>query len=55
MFNPFSTNALLQYPLKTSENRMFSHDFRRYRNGTLIENGLKYQGNFKLYDDEISA
>ena len=32
-FNPFSTNTLLLYPLKTSV-------FRGYRSGKLVENGL---------------
>ena len=39
-FHPFSTNALLLYPLKTSENRGFSDVFRVYRSGTLVENEL---------------
>ena len=34
--NPFSTNGPLLYPLKTSENYLF----RKYRSGTLVENGL---------------
>ena len=38
--NPFSTNVLLLYPLKTSENFRFSDVFRGCRNGTLVENGL---------------
>ena len=38
--NPFSTNAPLLYPLRTSENRGVSDVFRRYRSGTLVENGL---------------
>ena len=40
MFNPFLTNVPLLYPLKTSENLRFSDDFRGYRRGTLVENGL---------------
>ena len=40
VFNPFSTNVPLLYPLKTSENRRFSDVFSRYRSGTLVENGL---------------
>ena len=36
----FSTNALLLYPLKTIENRRFSHVFRGCRSGTLVESGL---------------
>ena len=40
-FNPFSTNVPLLYTLKTSENRMFSDIFRRYRSGTLVGKGLK--------------
>ena len=39
--NPFSTSVLLLYPLKTSENFWFSHVFRGYRSGTLVENRLK--------------
>ena len=39
-FNPFSTNAPLLYPLKTSKNHRFSEVFRGYRSGTLVENGL---------------
>ena len=39
--NPFSTNASLLYPLKTSENLHFADVFRGYRIGTLVENGLK--------------
>ena len=44
--NPFSTNDLLLYPLKTSENHMFSDVFRGYRGWTLVENGLN-NGNLK--------
>ena len=40
VFNPFSTNVPLLYPLKTSENWKFSDIFRRYRSGTLFENEL---------------
>ena len=40
-FNPFSTNVLLLYSLKTSENLRFSDVFRGYRNRTLVENRLK--------------
>ena len=40
VFNPFSTNVPLLYPLKISENLRFSV-FRGYRYGTLVENGLK--------------
>ena len=40
-FNPFSSNAPLLYPLKTSENLRFSDIFRGYRIGTLLENGLR--------------
>ena len=39
--NPFSTNVPLLYPLKTSENRRLFDVFRGYRNGTLVENGLR--------------
>ena len=38
--NSFSTNVLLLYPLKISENRKFPHVFRGYGSGTLFENGL---------------
>ena len=38
--NSFSTNILLLYPLKTSENLRFSDVFRDYRSGTLVENWL---------------
>ena len=38
--NPFSTNVLLLYPLKTPENLRFCDVFREYRSGTLVENGL---------------
>ena len=41
LFNPFSTNVPLLYPLKASENLWFSDAFRGYRSGTLVENGLK--------------
>ena len=41
-FNPFSTNVPLLYPLKTSENLLFSGVFKGYRSGTLVENGLRY-------------
>ena len=40
LFNPFSTNAPLLYPLKTSENRKFFDVLRGYRSGTLVENEL---------------
>ena len=43
VFNPFSTNVPLLHPLKTSENQTFSDFFRRYRSGTLVENGLSKQ------------
>ena len=39
LINPFSANALLLYPLKTSENLQFSDVFREYRSGTSVENG----------------
>ena len=39
-FNPFQVNVPLPYPLKTSEKLPFSYNFRGYRSGTLIENGL---------------
>ena len=41
VFNSFSTNVPLLYPLKISENRRFSDAFRGYRKGTLVKNGLK--------------
>ena len=44
--NPFLTNVPLLYPLKTSENLRFSDDFRGYRGGTLVENGLKTECKF---------
>ena len=40
LINPFSTNAPLLYPLKTSENQGSSDVFRGYRSRILIENGL---------------
>ena len=40
ILNPFSTNATLLYPLKTSENQKFANIFRWYRSETLVENGL---------------
>ena len=48
VFNPFSTNVPLLYPLKTSENHpvktsenlRFSNVFRGYRSRILVENGL---------------
>ena len=39
-FHPFSTNVLLLFPFKASENRMFSDVCREYRSGTLVENEL---------------
>ena len=39
--NLFLTNVPPLYPLKTSENQRFSFDFRGYRSGILVENGLK--------------
>ena len=41
-FNLFSSNVPLLYPLKTSETPppRFSDVFRKYRSGTLVENGL---------------
>ena len=38
--NPFCTNVLFLYPLKTSQNLWFSDVFREYRNGTLAWKGL---------------
>ena len=38
--NPFSSNVPLLYQLKTSENLRYSDIFKRYRSGTLVENGL---------------
>ena len=40
IFNPFSTNTALQYPLETSENLRYSGVFRGYRNRALVVNGL---------------
>ena len=40
MINPFSINVPFLYPLETSENLRYSEVFRRYRSGTLVENGL---------------
>ena len=40
ILKPCSTNVLLLYPLKASENRGFSDVFRGYRSRTLVENGL---------------
>ena len=48
--NLFSTNVPLLYPLKTSENRMFSDIFRGYRSGTLVENGLYFMA---FFTDEL--
>ena len=42
LFNPFSTNDPLLYPLKATENLRFSDVFRWYRMGTIAEDGLKY-------------
>ena len=38
--NPYSSNVTFLYPLKTSENLLFSDIFRGYRNVTLGEYGL---------------
>ena len=35
LINPFHANALFLYPLKRSENLLFSDVFRGYRNRTL--------------------
>ena len=40
LINPFSINVPFLYPLETSENLRYSEVFRRYRSGTLVENGL---------------
>ena len=40
LFNPYSPNVTLLYPLKTTENQKFSYVFRGYRNVTLGEYGL---------------
>ena len=53
--NPFSTNVLLLYPLKTSENLCFSDVFRRYRNGTLVENGLNWTLTFFQFQTDIRS
>ena len=41
VFNPFSTNVTLLYLLKASENGRFSDNYRGYRIGSLVENGLR--------------
>ena len=41
MLNPFSINIPLLNSLKT-ENQRFSDDFKGYRSGTLVENGIKW-------------
>ena len=48
--NPFSTNAPLLHPLKTSENLRFSHLIKGYRSGTLVQNGLIIQTMFHTYE-----
>ena len=40
LFNAFSTNVPLLYPLKTLENLRFSNVFSGNRNGALVENGF---------------
>ena len=35
--NPFLANALILYPLKTSENRSFSDVFSGYKMGTWVK------------------
>ena len=40
LINQFSTKVPLPYPLKISETLWFTDVFRRYRSGTLVENGL---------------
>ena len=40
VFNPFIPNTPFIYPLKTSENRKFSHAFRWYRKDILGTKGL---------------
>ena len=49
-FNPFSTNALILYLLKTWENLRYFNVFRGYRSGAFVENGLiiYYSGAFLL-------
>ena len=37
--NPFNATGLFLYPLKTSENLLFSDVFREYRKGPLHEMG----------------
>ena len=37
---PFLANVTSLYPLKTSENQMFSGVFRAYKMGTFSKNGL---------------
>ena len=46
--NPFPTNVLLLYPLKTSENLQFSNVLRGgYRSGALVENGSMIRSMFE--------
>ena len=40
-FSPLMSSVTFLYPLKTSEKRMFSDVFGRYKNVTLDINGLK--------------
>ena len=40
-FNSFHASVPFLYPLKTSENQSFSDVFREYRNGILVQNGLR--------------
>ena len=42
LFNPFSFNVPLLYPLKTSENLRISYIFRGCGSGTLVEIGLAF-------------
>ena len=42
-----STNVLLLYPLKLSENQRFSDVFRGYRSEALVGNGLSTTDKFK--------
>ena len=48
LINPFSTNVLLLYLLKTSENLRFSDVLRRNRSETLVENVLSKTVVFKI-------
>ena len=48
LINPFSTNVLLLYLLKTSENLRFLYVLRGNRSETLVENVLSKTVVFKI-------